>query len=468
MKFSPLFSPEKNIIVMGDTEDSSRGLGPAASDSPPLVQQNKDSPVETESSEDRRIKENRALRVLRTLANTPLLLLQVFTIWWIYVLVVVSPEGMASAFGKAFGMAALVGSVHCTNAYFVWCENQCSYATLQAKVARAQGASKDRVSSFVPDTSLWSYIRASSATLIRFYIAPVCVSTYSFTMSADSDNFTFIFPQEKIWHFSAVEIGFLVCFAYFVIMKWADYYCIHLAGIKKFEVNARTRKFNWQKQVLHHTSIGFMLLWTMFIFWLIVILMRSTEATLEKFPSAIGLACLIGMVLNVNAFAMFKSNRAKLAALRSQLADGAAETANRKELDGLVMLYWKTNAASAFRFFLIPFSVSTYTVTMKGNSDQFTWIFPSGKIFGLPDMVFAAIVLICFIIFMMILRQLALKSRAKADARFQHSTCSAPTAIEAGEVHIRPDLITHTRTLNELDGAEAVIDEDNNAVDGVK
>ena len=88
----------------------------------------------------------------------------------------------------------------------------------------------------------------------------MCVSTYSYTMSANSENFTFIFPEEKIWHFSAVEIGFLVCFGYFALLKWADYYFIHLAGIQKNDVSAEKPRGvcqGWQTVALHHTSIGY-------------------------------------------------------------------------------------------------------------------------------------------------------------------------------------------------------------------
>ena len=216
-------------------------------------------PPVPETSTDRIVRGRSALLMLRTLANTPLLLLQIFFFWWIYVIVVVTPDGIGIAFLKALSMTAIVGSVHCTNAYYVWCENQRSYTAIQAQVAVAQGVSEARTGAYAPDTSLWSYIKSSGPTLVRFYIAPVCVSTYSYTMSADSDNFTFIFPQEKIWHFSAVEIGFLVCFAYFILMKWADYYFIHLSNVHSQQKTVGRTKccHDWQQRILHHTSVGY-------------------------------------------------------------------------------------------------------------------------------------------------------------------------------------------------------------------
>ena len=66
---------------------------------------------------------------------------------------------------------------------------------------------------------------------------------------------------------------------------------------------------------------------------------------------------LVGMVLNVNAFAMYKANRQKANSIRVQLGEQVV-TDNH----GLVMVYWGTNTASALRFFFIPFAVSTYTI----------------------------------------------------------------------------------------------------------
>ena len=157
-----------------------------------------------------------------------------------------------------------------------------------------------------------------------------------------------------------------------------------------------------------------MLLWNTFIFWLYVIITTSTEETLEKWPTALGLAVIVGMILNVNAFAMFKANRAKFDALRRQLDGGDAETANRKEAEGLVMLFLKTNVSSIFRFFFIPFGVSTYTATMTGNSTYFWYIFPSGKVGPLPDMALAAIILVSFSIVMLTVRHFVQKL-AKQD-----------------------------------------------------
>ncbi len=41
-------------------------------------------------------------------------------------------------------------------------------------------------------------------------------------------------------------------------------------------------KFDWKKTILHHTTMGYMLLWTIFLFWFYVIITRSTLKTLEK------------------------------------------------------------------------------------------------------------------------------------------------------------------------------------------
>ena len=174
------------------------------------------------------------------------------------------------------------------------------------------------------------------------------------------------------------------------------------------------------------------MLWNTFIFWLYVIITRSTEETLEKWPTALGLAVIVGMIINVNAFAMFKANRTKLAALRCQLGDGDAEKANRKEAEGLVMLYWKANASSAFRFFFIPFCVSTYTITMKYNSDYFWWIFPSGK-----DMAIASIILILvgFTVVMSTLRKFVLKL-AKQDVNIRGDTIHKESEVSAVEIDV--------------------------------
>jgi hypothetical protein len=178
-----------------------------------------------------------------------------------------------------------------------------------------------------------------------------------------------------------------------------------------FVAKDSTKQAWWQQQILHHTSIGELMLWNTFIFWLYVIIARSTEATLKKWPTALGIAVIVGMILNVNAFAMFKANRAKLVALQRQLDDGDAD---RNEAEGLVMLFLKTNVSSIFRFFFIPFGVSTYTATMTGNSTYFWYIFPSGKVGPLPDMALAAIILVSFTIVMLILRHFVQKL-AKQD-----------------------------------------------------
>jgi len=401
----------QDSIPLKDAPASGSGQSPKA-----LVAPSNETTEESQSVDENGnlIITSKWLRVLKSMSNTPVLLLQVFFLWWIFVLVITTPTDLPTAFAKAMGMAFFVGSVHCTNGYFIWAHNQRSFASLSAQL-RSKESPALVEEDVEPDTSLHTYIKGNFLSLMRFYIAPVCVSTYSFTMSDAEQQFTFIFPENKIWHFSSVEIGCLICFAYFILMKWLEMVFFHTPKRKK------KKAFSWQRFILDHTSIGYMLLWTIFIFWGVALALRSTISTLEKWPTAIGLACLVGMVLNVNAFAMFKSNLVKTNAIREELGQTIEQTA-------LVRVYWNLNSSSAMRFFLIPFAVSTYTITANGNGESFTYIFPTGTMAGvLPDMLFIGIILLVFITTSCVLRQVALRSLAAGIKVAGNTASTAPT-----------------------------------------
>ena len=91
--------------------------------------------------------------------------------------------------------------------------------------------------------------------------------------------------------------------------------------------------------------------------------------------------------------------------------------------------------------------------TMKGNSDNFTWIFPSGKVGVFPDMALAAIILFCVIVFMIILRIFAKKSMSTIDA--SDSECKPTTTHGEGDAEIHTGIVNRSKP--DLDSVEVVV-----------
>jgi len=109
---------------------------------------------------------------------------------------------------------------------------------------------------------------------------------------------------------------------------------------------------------------------------------------------------LVGASLNVNGFVLWKINKVGLDSLRKQLGERLS--------DSSVVCYVTGNIWTGFRFFLVPFCVSTYSIVSSGT-DEFVYLFPNGSVGPLPDMVLEIIIIMTFLGLSQLLRVVHLK-----------------------------------------------------------
>lgn len=109
---------------------------------------------------------------------------------------------------------------------------------------------------------------------------------------------------------------------------------------------------------------------------------------------------LVGTSLNVNGFVLWKANKIDLDKMRLQLGEQVT--------DSTPVSYATGNTWTGFRFFLVPFCVSTYSIVAGGN-DDFVYLFPNATVGPLPDMVCEGIIIIIFLSLSRIVRLIHLK-----------------------------------------------------------
>jgi len=154
---------------------------------------------------------------------------------------------------------------------------------------------------------------------------------------------------------------------------------------------------SWSATIKRHTDSGYQLLWTLCIWWLFIMITKLTPEKAAKIPSSLLLCFMVGTSLNVNGFVLWKNNKKGLDVLRKKIGDAVTEST--------VVTYATSNPWTIFRFFFVPFCVSTFSVVSAGNKN-FVYLFPISYVGPLPDMVAVLLIILVFLIMSRLIRKI--------------------------------------------------------------
>eukprot|EP01060_Flectonema_neradi_P027044 TRINITY_DN36684_c0_g1_i1.p1 TRINITY_DN36684_c0_g1~~TRINITY_DN36684_c0_g1_i1.p1 ORF type:complete len:192 (+),score=24.69 TRINITY_DN36684_c0_g1_i1:43-576(+) len=118
--------------------------------------------------------------------------------------------------------------------------------------------------------------------------------------------------------------------------------------------------------LLRQTSGAFLALWSLFLWWLFVMLTHSAWSCGDCVAKSLGVSAIVGLGLNANGYAASNANS--------------------------VAEYVKNGPFSVARFFLIPFCVASYSAIANVKKDMFTYLFPKD---GPEPMTYSGIGVIC-------------------------------------------------------------------------
>jgi len=233
---------------------------------------------------------------------------------------------------------------------------------------------------------------------------------YSMTVARNSDDFRLLYPVTRsspdgLYH---LEILFILLVTWACGSKIFALLIVAFVQMQSHQgknlelIKPQPATNSMTETVRRHTGLGFQLLWTLFIYWLYVMVNYLTEQKAAKIPVALVLCTLVGLSLNVNGFVLWRSNKIALDSLKKQLGDAQVS-------DASVMSYIVGNTWTGLRFFIVPFCVSSYSIVSSAN-DKFVYLFPVGSVGVLPDMVLQGIIILTFVCLSQIFRVLYFKS----------------------------------------------------------
>lgn len=321
------------------------------------------------------------------ITRTPLVILQMLFIAGWYVVLVFANDRFGFMLLKAVGIALVVGTVHNLNAFFLWCRMQRTRARFEARV---KGEALQEI-----EPRAMMFVSQSAMSILRFYLVPLTVSMYSMTAAQHSDagEFRLLYPVTMstiggggLYH---LEILAIVLVGWAISSKAASaLVATWCKNVQDEPAKPAAAKSSWIEFVDRHTGVGYQLLWSLFLFWNFVMASHMTKKQAANIPVAMILCTFVGLSLNLNGYVLWKANKAQLDKLKNELGE--------KVSDSSVETYVNGNVWTAFRFFLVPFCVSTFSIVSSRN-DKFWYLFPADYVGPLPDMALCVIVLLTFL-----------------------------------------------------------------------
>lgn len=231
---------------------------------------------------------------------------------------------------------------------------------------------------------------------------------YSMTISRNPDDFRLLYPVTTaspggLYH---VEICLLIMMFWAVLSK--TFCALVVAHAQRSarrdqtgDVKVAAPRPTWTDTIRRHTDVGYQLLWTLCTYWFYIVATHAKISTVKKMPVSAVICALVGASLNINGLALWKGNKMHLDKLRVQLGESVT--------DSSVVSYLTLNSWTCFRFFFVPFCVSSYSIVMS-EGDEFVYLFPTGFAGPLPHMALALLLICVFLSSSQIIRFVGLKA----------------------------------------------------------